>query len=78
MKMKIRNILGCLIIILGFIFSCWLGIGVMFIGGINSAIDGFTIGNVAQGVWGIVRAFFFELGFIPFWIGYVLGILVME
>lgn len=76
-KLKIKSWIGFLIIIISLIFSLWLSIGVMLIGGINSAIAGFEIGNVSQGVWGIVRAFFFEVGFCPFWIGYVLGYMVM-
>ena len=76
-KLKIKSWIGFLIIIISLIFSLWLSIGVMLIGGINSAIAGFETGNVSQGVWGIVRAFFFEVGFGPFWIGYMLGYAIM-
>ena len=55
------------------ILSLWLTIGVMLIGGINSAITGFEIGNVSQGVWGIIRAVFSEIGMIPFSIGWIIG-----
>ena len=49
-KLKTKSWIGFLIIIISLIFSLWLSIGVMLIGGINSAIAGFEIGNVSQGV----------------------------
>ena len=55
------------------ILSLWLTIGIMLIGGINSAIAGFEVGDVSQGVWGIIRAVFSEIGMIPFYIGWIIG-----
>lgn len=49
-KLKMKSWMGFLILLISLVFSLWLSIGVMFIGGINSAIDGFTAGNIHQGV----------------------------
>lgn len=56
--------------IVSLIFSLWLGIGVMLIGGIADIVNG------VQGVdlvAAILKIVFFEAGFIPAWIGYFAG-----
>lgn len=76
--MKVRNIIAAIIAIASVVLSLWLAIGVMFIGGINAAILGFTTGNISMGVWGIIRAVFFEFGFFPLFIGYIAALFVAD
>lgn len=71
---KIIGWFGVALIIIGFIFSCWLSFGVMLVGGINDAIIAFQDGNTSAAVWNIIRAIFFEMGFTPFWITWVVGL----
>lgn len=76
--MKIRDLLGLIIGIASVIFSLWLVIGVMLVGGISQAITGFQIGDTGMAAWGIARALLCELGFIPMWIGIMLGVIVSD
>ena len=72
MKKRIRNTLLVIVFILSTIISCWLGIGVMLVGGIQQAIEGFRIMDDWMAAWGIVRAIFFEIGLLPFWLGIII------
>lgn len=75
---KIRKILAAMIFIASLIFSFWLAIGVMLVGGIQQAIVGFQIADAGMAAWGIVRALLFEMGFLPFWIGYIVSLFLMD
>lgn len=75
--MRICSLIGLLLILGTLGLSIWLSIWVMLVGGITAAITGFLAGDVAMGVWGIVRAIFFEWGFLPFGIGTILGLAFM-
>ena len=68
MKQKIKNILAILIVIAGIIGSCWLSFNVLLVGGVEQMMTGFNTMNVSMSVWGFLRAIFFEMGFILFWI----------
>ena len=71
----IKSILFLVMILIGFIFSCWLSIGVMLIGGITTVANGAVGWDLA---WAIVKIIFFEMGFTPFWISYILGICIVK
>jgi len=64
-----KTIIGLLLVIAAIALGFWLSICVMLYGGIMSAITNWGVNNSAV-VWGIIRAVFFELGFIP---AYILG-----
>ena len=66
-----KIITGLMLIIGGIAFAAWLGGYVMLYGGIVSAIDHVTAGA-------IIRALFFEAGFIPGWLLIVLGVTLIE
>lgn len=74
--MKIRNILSIIIMIGSVILGVWLSLGVLLVGGIQQLVVGCQTGNASMIAWGIVRALFFEMGFIPTWIGIMLGVFV--
>lgn len=69
-KDKIKTIIFSILVIAGFIFSCWLAIGVMLIGGIMTIVNGAT--GIALAL-AILEIIFFEMGFLPFWLSYILG-----
>ena len=71
----IKSILFLVIISAGFIFSCWLSIGVMLIGGITTIASGAIGWDLA---WAIIKIIFFEMGFMPFWISYILGFMIVS
>ena len=77
-KKNFRDMLGILIIFASIILGIWLSIAVMLVGGIQQAIVGFQTANTAMATWGIIRALFFELGFLPTWIGFFLGIMISD
>lgn len=74
-KDTIKSILFIIIMLIGFIFSCWLSIGVMLIGGISTIASGAVGGALAIAICEII---FFEMGFMPFWVCYILGILILK
>lgn len=76
--MKIRDLLSIIIMLISIAFGLWLAIGVMLVGGIMQAITGFQIGDVAMAAWGIARALLCELGFVPMWIGIMIGVFVSD
>lgn len=70
--MNLAKMIGNLIKIIAVLFGFWLSICVMLAGGLIQAIEGFQAGDVATGVWGAIRAIFFEFGMIPayiLWLG---------
>ena len=75
---KIKRMAAAALIILSLIFSLWLAIGVMLVGGIEQVVIGAQINNGSMIAWGIVRALFFEFGFLPFWVGYIAAICLMD
>lgn len=78
MKMSFRDLLGIIIMFASIVFSFWLAIGVMLVGGIVQVVEGIQIGNGAMIGWGVARAILFELGFIPAWIGMIIGVFVSD
>lgn len=75
-KMKIRNLIGNLIILASVILGIWLSIWVMFAGGIMQVVDGVQTGVGSDIAWGIVRIVFSEVGAIPMWLGWIIGELI--
>ena len=71
----VKSILFLVIILAGFIFSCWLSIGVMLIGGITTIANGAVGWDLA---WAIVKIIFFEMGLMPFWMSYILGFYILR
>lgn len=74
--MKIRNLIGNLIIIASIILGIWLTIWVMLAGGIMQIVDGVQAGIGSDIAWGIVKIIFCEIGMIPMWIGCFIGGLI--
>lgn len=74
-KDTIKSILFITIMLIGFIFSCWLSIGVMLIGGISTIASGAVGGALVAAICKII---FFEMGFMPFWVCYILGFLILK
>lgn len=74
--MKIRNLIGNLIIIASIILGIWLTIWVMLAGGIMQIVDGVQAGIGSDVAWGIVKIIFCEIGMIPMWIGCFIGGLI--
>lgn len=75
---KIKRMVAAALIILSLIFSFWLAIGVMLVGGIEQVVIGAQINDGGMIAWGIVRALFFEVGFLPFWVGYIAAFCLMD
>ncbi|MFA5013657.1 MAG: hypothetical protein WC520_03825 [Candidatus Paceibacterota bacterium] len=71
------KILGVLLIVVGLVLAVWLAIFVMLYGGIMQAINNWDT-NTAAAVWGVIRAFFFEFGFVPGAILVVVGTAVVS
>lgn len=76
--MKIKNLIGNLIIIASIVLGLWLTIWVMLAGGIMQVVDGVQNGVGADIAWGIIKALFCEIGMIPTWIGWVIGFMVKD
>ena len=75
-KMKIRNMIGNLIIAVSIVLGIWLSVWVMLAGGIMQIVDGVQTGVGSDIAWGIIRVIFCEIGSIPMWIGCLIGGLV--
>ena len=78
MKKHVKNILSLIILIVGIVVGLWLSLYVMLYGGIMQAYNGFTSGDVSSGVWGVIRAVFFEVGSLPIWIGLLVSCFVSD
>ena len=76
--MKIRNVLSIIIMIGSIVLGLWLSLGVLLAGGIQQLVVGCQPGDAGMIAWGIVRALFFEFGFLPFWVGYIAAICLMD
>lgn len=74
--MKIRNVIGNLVILASVIFGIWLTIWVMLAGGIMQVVNGAQNGIASDIAWGLIKAIFCEVGMIPMWIGWVVGELI--
>ena len=70
-----RTIIGIVVALASICFGVWLSIWVMLVGGITQAIDCWGVDTSAT-VWGIVRAVFFEMGFLVSYIGVFIGVLI--
>lgn len=75
---KVRKILAILILIASLIFGLWLSLYVMLYGGIMQAYNGFSTGAVSTGVWGVIKALFFEVGMIPSTLGWIISLFVSD
>lgn len=71
--MKIRNLIGNLIIIASIILGIWLTVWVMLAGGIVQIVNGVQTGLGSDIAWGIIKVIFCEIGIIPTWIGCFIG-----
>lgn len=67
-----KTIIGLALILIGICLGLWLSIYIMLYGGIMQAISNWGMDN-SKVVWGIIRAVFFEAGFIPGWLLIALG-----
>lgn len=74
---RLQGIIGMALIIGAIVLGIWLPLRVMLYGGIMQAIDNWGVNNSAV-VWGIIRAVFFELGFILAWIVGVVGVSIVK
>ena len=65
--MKIRNVIGWLLVAAGIVLMVWLALWVMFVGGIVQIVDGVKAmpTNGWDIAWGIVKIVFSECGVIP-------------
>jgi len=61
---KLWYVFGLLFLFGGVVLMGWLSVYVMLYGGIMAAISNWGVENSLV-VWGIIRAFLFELGLIP-------------
>lgn len=76
--MKIREIIGALIMIASVILGIWLSVWVMLAGGIIQIVNGVQTGIGSDIAWGIIRILFSEIGSIPMIIGWVIGIVIRD
>lgn len=76
--MKIRDLIGNLIIVGSLLLGLWLTIVVLFVGGIVQIINGIDPVNAGAIAWGIVKILFCEIGMIPTFIGWMIGLFVKE
>ena len=74
-KDTIKSMLFVGILLIGLIFSCWLSIGIMLIGGISAIANGAVGGALAAAICKII---FFEMGFMPFWVCYISAVLILK
>lgn len=74
--MKIKNLIGNILIIGGIILGLWLTIWVMLAGGIMQIVDGVQTGVGSDIAWGIIRILFSECGMIPTYILWMAGELI--
>ncbi len=72
------KILRILIIITGILIGLWLGLYVMLYGGICQIIDGINPLNAKDIALGVIRILFCEIGFIPFWLGFIVASTIEE
>ena len=59
------KIIGYLIVIASLIFSIWLTIGVLFVGGIVQVVEAIDPINAMNIAIGILKIAFCEIGFLP-------------
>ena len=71
---QMKFVIGILLIIAAVVLGFWLTLRVMLYGGIMQAIDNWGVDNPAV-VWGIIRAFFFEVGVVP---SYILCLIALK
>ena len=76
--MKIRNLLGNLVILGSLLLGLWLTIVVLFVGGIVQIINGIDPVNAGAIAWGIVKILFCEIGMIPTFLGWFFGLMIKE
>ena len=72
------KVLGILIMIAGILLGIYLGVWVLFIGGIAQIVEGLNPVNAIEIVIGIARVIFCELGAIPAWLGILVGGAMIE
>lgn len=57
------RIIGVALVVVAIVIAFWLPLRVMLYGGIMQAVNSWGTDNAAV-VWGIIRAVFFEFGFV--------------
>ena len=67
-----KVIVGLILIVTSIALGIWLCLWVLLYGGIMQAIENWGVNNSAV-VWGIIKAVFFQIGFIPSYIGICIG-----
>jgi len=72
-----KMILGLVLILVAIVLGFWLSLRVMLYGGIMQAVNNWGVDNPAV-VWGIIRAWFCGLGFIPAYILGAIGVAYVE
>lgn len=72
-----KKILGILLIILGTLGGLYLGVYVMLFGGICQIINGINPLEAANIAIGIIKVLLCEIGVIPLWLGWVLGLILL-
>lgn len=77
-RMKIRNVIGNLIMIASIVLGVWLSVWVLLAGGIMQIVDGVQTGVDSDIAWGIIKVVFSECGMIPTCIGWIIGALIKD
>jgi len=67
-----KVLLGLLFIVIGIVLGIYLSVVCMLYGGIMRAVENWGVNNSVV-VWGIIRAIFFEVGFVPTYILIAVG-----
>lgn len=73
-----KKIIGLLIILVGIGFGIWLGLYVMLYGGIVQIISNINPINASGLALGVIRAILFEIGFIPTYVGVIIGMTMIS
>lgn len=67
-----RNIIGIVVIVIGIALAVYGGLVLMLYGGIMQALNAWGVDNAVV-AWGIIRAIFTSLGFLPGYIVILIG-----
>lgn len=73
-----RIVLGILIAIAGIILGLYIGIYVLFVGGIMQIVNNIEPLHAKEIVIGILKLVFCELGALPAYFGIVIGALIAQ
>lgn len=73
-----RDLLGTLFIIIGAALGIYVGGYLLLFGGIVQVINSVSPLDAACIATGIIKILFCDIGYVIFWIGTVIGIVVMD